>query len=71
LIKVSATLGDSRADPYFTTDPNASGWWASPLGEKKADFSIIFDRKYFVQEINIIWKFKPKKIQINIMTENK
>ena len=47
-----------------------SGWWASPLGLKTADFEIKFDRKYFVEEITINWKFKPKKLEINILDDD-
>jgi hypothetical protein len=33
-IHVSASLSDSRVDPYSIIDPNSVGWWASPLGLK-------------------------------------
>ena len=46
-VKVSATISDSRASPYNVIDPNLSGWWASPLGLKTADFEIKFDKDGF------------------------
>ena len=52
-INASATLSDSRANPYVVIDPNASGWWATPLDLDTAIWELMFDRKYLVETIII------------------
>jgi len=51
VVKASATLSDSRSDPFNVIDPGASGWWATPIGVKQAYWEVQFDRKYLVEQI--------------------
>ena len=51
VVKASATLSDSRSDPFNVIDPEASGWWATPIGVKQAYWEVQFDRKYLVEQI--------------------
>jgi hypothetical protein len=55
-VSVSATISDSRANPYSVVDPNGSGFWAPPLEAIHAHYQLLFDRPYTVEKINIKWK---------------
>mgnify|MGYP002629454030 CR=1 FL=1 len=50
-------------------DPNAQGWWAAPNYAKNATWELHFDRKYFIDEITIRFKYHPKTITVNILNE--
>jgi len=47
-VRVQATIGDDRANPYNVVDPNGYGWWAPPLDLSHAWYELIFDRPYMV-----------------------
>jgi hypothetical protein len=61
---VSATVSDSRANPYNVVDPNGYGWWAPPLDVAHAFYQVLFERSYTVEKLIVKWKLKPPKVEI-------
>jgi len=64
---VSSTLGDSRANPYNPLDPNGYGWWAPPLDVNHAEYKLMLPKPFTIEKINIKWKLKPPRVEIQIM----
>lgn len=69
-VTVSATIADSRANPYNIVDPNGYGWWAPPLDVSHGHYTILFDKTYSLQKIIIKWKLKPPKFEIMLLTKH-
>ncbi len=65
----SASLSDSRVNPYAPIDPNTAGFWASPVNLDTAIWQLTFDRSYLVEEITVTFKFIPKRVVVNILSE--
>jgi len=68
-VKSSAFMSDSRVNPYAPIDPNTSGFWATPIHLDTAFWQLNFDRSYLIEEITINFKFIPKKVVVNILSE--
>jgi hypothetical protein len=68
-VYTSASLSDSRVNPYAPIDPNTTGFWASPVHLDTAIWQLIFDRSYLVEEITVNFKYKPKKVVVNVLSE--
>jgi len=69
-VTVSATISDSRSNPYNVVDPNGYGWWAPPLDTAHAFYQVIFERIYTVEKLVIKWKLKPPRAEIMLLTKS-
>jgi hypothetical protein len=66
-LTTSASLSDSRSNAYNTIDPNSSGWWGASVGSKSASWEIQWDRKYLVEIVEVVWKWRPKRVAVNVL----
>lgn len=69
-VTVSASISDSRSNPYNVVDPNGYGWWAPPLDIAHAYYQVIFERFYTVEKLNVKWKLKPPRCEIMLLTKS-
>ena len=67
---VSSTISDIRADPFGPVAPVEYGWWGPPVDVGHAEYQIIFERLYTIDNIHIKWKERPPKAEISVLLKS-
>jgi hypothetical protein len=65
-VRVSASISDTRCNPYNVVDPNQYGWWAPPVDLAHAEYELQWPRPYTVEKIKLKWKLKPPRVEVMV-----